>query len=112
MKTLVLAAIAALGLAGAAHAGADKPLSFSGYSEYSLEAEAFEFGAGAAYTIDAFAFGTTAVFVKENGIDLGFDHAKVSASYVVTTGTEVYGKVTFNEDLDYSDTTLGVAFSF
>lgn len=113
MKTFVLATVAALTLAGTAHAGAGaKPLSFSGYGEYAVEAQAFELGAGANYTIDALDFGATAVFVKENGVDLGFDHVDLTAAYVVTTGTELYGKVALDSDLEYDETTVGIAFSF
>lgn len=113
MKKFMLATVAVLGLAGAANAGAaSEPLTFSGYGEYAVEAQTFEIGAGASYTTGAVIFSGLAVFDKPNNVKLDLDHVDLGVSYAVATSTELYGKVTLDDTLGYSETTVGVAFSF
>lgn len=112
MKKIMLATVAVLAFAGVANAGAAEPLSFNGYAEYAVEAQNFELGTGVSYTADALILNATAVFEKPNGVAIDFDHVDLGATYAVATGTELYGKVTLDSDLEYDETTVGVAFSF
>lgn len=115
MKNVLLATAAVFGFATAAHAGADRPVTFSTYAEYAVEAEAFELGAGAEFSLNAMPdlqFGVTAVAVDTPADSLDFDHLDLSVSYVFNNGAEVYGEVTLDDSLEYTETVVGVAFSF
>jgi hypothetical protein len=113
MKKIMLATVAAFAFAGAAFAGADRPLTFNTYGEYAVEAEAFEFGVGADWNTDsALSLGVVAVAVDNAGQNFDFDHLDINVGYVVSENGEVYGKVTFDDELTYAETVVGVAFSF
>ena len=110
MKNLVLAAAAALAFtAGAASADG---LGFGGYGEYAFEAEAFELGLNASYEINSLTLMTEAVFTKPNAVEFGFEEVTVGATFAVHGNVDLYGKVAFDEDFDYNETTVGVAFKF
>lgn len=115
MKKFMLAAVAAIGLSGAAYAGADRPVTFNGYGEYAVEAEAFELGLGADFTpssMQELSLGVLAVSTYTNANNVQFDHIDFKAAYVVYTGVEAYGKVTLDNKFNYSEAVVGVAFSF
>lgn len=115
MKKIMLAAVAAIGLSGTAYAGADRPVTFNGYGEYAVEAEAFELGIGANFTPSAMqdlTLGLVAVSTYTSADSIQFDHIDLKAAYVVRAGVEAYGKVTLDDKFDYSEAVVGVAFSF
>jgi len=109
MKNLMLATVAVLALADTASAG---DLSFGGYGEYALEAETFEFGLGADYAINAVTLSAEIVATKPNDVALDLDHVDLGVTYAAAEQADIYGKVTLDSDLEYSETTVGVAFSF
>ena len=110
MKTLLLASVTALTLASSSAFAGD--LSFGGYGEYALEAETFEFGVGADYAIDAITLSAEIVATKPNDVDLDLDHVDLGVTYAAAEQADIYGKITLDSDLEYSETTVGVAFSF
>lgn len=109
MKKIMLATVAVIAFAGAASAA---DLSWGGYGEYALEAETFEFGVGADYAIDAVTLSVDVVAIKPNDVALDFDHVDLGVTYAATEQADVYGVVTLDADLEYSETTVGLAFSF
>ena len=109
MKTLVIATVAALGLAGAASADG---LGVNAYGEYAFEAEAFEIGLGATYGIEALTLSAGVVAVKPNNVSFDVDHLDLGAAYALTGNASLYGNVELNADLEYTESTVGVAFQF
>lgn len=109
MKNIILASVATAAFSTAAVAG---ELGGHAYSEYALEAEAFEFGVGAIYYVDALTFGVEGVLVKESGADLAFDSVEISSGLVLSENVGVYGAVSFDGDLEYQDTTVGIRVEF
>lgn len=111
MKNIMLAAAVAFGaFAGAAAAN---EVSFNAYGEYAFEAQSVEVGAGATYAFDnGLALGAEFVALDTGADSFSFDHADVKASYALTEAAAVYGKVTFDSDLEYSESVVGVALSF
>jgi hypothetical protein len=113
MKKIMLATVAAFAFAGAAFAGADRPVTFNTYGEYAVEAQAFEFGVGADLNTDsAFTAGIMAVAVDNADQNFDFDHLDLNVGYVVSEGAALYGKVTLDDELSYDETTVGLALSF
>lgn len=116
MKSLVIAAVAVLGLASvagaepltAAHAG----FGVNGYGEYTLEAKGVELGLNATYGFDAVTLSGGVVAAKANGGTLDVDHYALGALYTVSDNASVYGKVDLDDKFKYSETTVGVAFKF
>lgn len=44
--------------------------------------------------------------------DFKFDRLEVNASYGINESVDLYGKIETDEDLDYAETTVGVALQF
>jgi hypothetical protein len=108
MKNLIAAAIIATS-ATAAHADG---LMFSGYAEYAVEAEAFEFNIGTNYNINRIDLFVDADFTKTVGNDFAFDNLEIGAAYYLTDNASVYGLVRMDEDFEYDDAVIGVSFFF
>jgi opacity protein-like surface antigen len=109
MKKLLIATAATLALTGAASAA---DLSYHAYTEYALEAESLEFGAGAAYAVDAVTFTADVTVLKYNGEKLNLDSVDLGVSYAITDITDVYGVISLDSDLQYNEATIGVAVNF
>ena len=133
MKKLILAAVAALTLtSGAALAGsfntADPVLvvpvateapsvlgtnwRFVGNSEYAFEAEAFETNFGVEYVNGSFSVTPYLTITDTATTDMDFDGAAILVKYGVNTNVNLYGQVSADKDWEYSETIVGVAFSF
>lgn len=108
MKNIIAAAIVATS-ATAAHADG---LLFSGYAEYAVEAEAFEFNIGADYSLNRLGLFVDADFNKTTGADFAFDNLEVGAAYAITDNANVYGLVRMDEDFEYDDAMIGLSFFF
>ena len=108
MKTLLLATTIAMASTAAYADG----LGFNGYGEYAMEAESFEFGAGATYGVDSFEFYVETVFVKPNGAELDFTEATFGVAYAINDNANVYAEVTTDSDFDYDEAVIGLAFQF
>lgn len=109
MKSVMIAVAALVTMAGAAMA--ETP-SFVGYSEYAVEANSFELGAGAeVYLADGF-YLTPMVVGKGPADAFEFDHAEVKATYILNENVNVYGKVKSDADFKYDEAIVGVAFQF
>jgi opacity protein-like surface antigen len=110
MKNILTAAfVATFAFAGAAAA---EGFGFGGYGEYAMEAEEFEFGLHASYDVNALTFSAEAVLVKPNGDELDLDSVTLGVNYEANENADVYGKVAFDGDFDYEETTIGLAFKF
>lgn len=110
MKKLLIATAAAVTLSTTTAIAAD--LSYGAYAEYAVEAQAFELGLGAAYAINDFTLTAELVALKPNDARLDLDSVDLGVSYAISTATSLYGEVTLDSDLQYSETVLGVAFNF
>lgn len=108
-KLLVLTA--ALFAATAGVAAADD-LSFLGKAEYAFEAVTFETKLGVQYDIDNWSFVGLAVVEDTATTDLEFTGLELTGAYAVNANIDVYAIVEFDEDLDYTETTIGTAFKF
>ena len=84
----------------------------NGYGEYAFEAEVFEFGLGATYTVDAITAYLDVVFVNPVGEPHDLEGVDLGVAYDANEYISVFTEVSFDEDLDYSDVTVGAAFSF
>lgn len=110
MKNVLMAAVvASMSFVGAASA---EGFGFGGYGEYAMEAETFEFGLHATYDVNALTFSAEAVLVKPNGVDLDLDSVTLGVNYIANENADIYGKVAFDGDFEYEETTIGVAFKF
>jgi hypothetical protein len=101
---------AALTLLTATTASAD--LYFDGYAEYAFEAEEFETNLGVNYDYNNFMVFADADFVDTATEDFGFDNAEFGIGYSVTSGATVYGKVRVDDNFEYDETVVGLAFQF
>ena len=110
MKSVMITATALVAMATVATA-ADRP-TVVGYSEYAVEAQTFELGAGAEFIVADGLILTPTVVGFGTSDDFAFDHAEVKASYGLNENLDLYGKVKTDSDLKYSETVLGVAFQF
>ena len=85
---------------------------YNAYGEYAVEGESFEFGLGAEYFTGPVSLSAGLTLVKPNGTDLDIDSVDLGASYSLNHDVTLYGNVEFDQNLDYTETTVGVAFSF
>lgn len=113
MKTFAIAAVAALLATTVAHADG---LSFIGDAEYQFEAERFETNLGLAYELNSWTFTPmlTADYTDATGMD--FVGAELTVAYTILDGDSAslnaYARVETDADFEYSETAIGVAFSF
>lgn len=113
MKILSIATLAAMLSVTAAHADG---LSLIGDAEYQFEAERFETNLGLAYELNSWTFTPmlTADYTDANGLD--FAGAELTVSYAILSGDSAnlnaYLRVEADSDFEYSETAVGVAFSF
>ncbi len=109
MKSVMIAVTALVAMTGMAMA--ETP-TFVGYSEYAVEANSFEIGAGAElYVLDGFYL--TPMVIGNGDVDaFDFTRAEVKATYVVNENIDVYGKIKTDADFNYDDAVVGVAFRF
>jgi len=85
---------------------------FKATTEYAVEAESFALGLDYSTSFDAFDLtvgGDWGVPMKGN---LAFIGTEVELGYGISDSLRVYGKVNLNNDFDYSETTLGLAYTF
>lgn len=110
MKSVMIAAVAVLGMATVASAGERLPL--IGYSEYAVEAQTFELGVGTEFVVADKLVIAPAIVGFGPSDDFNFDRLEVKASYGLNDKVDLYGKVETDADLHYAETTVGVAFRF
>ena len=110
MKNIMLATVALTAMVTMASAG-DRP-TIVGYSEYAVEAQSFEAGVGTELLIGNKLLVTPMVSGSGSGEDFAFDHAEVKAKSGLNENVDLYGKITTDSDLNYAETTIGVAFQF
>ena len=112
MKNVFLATVAALGLTATA-AAADE-FAVIGGIEYAWEAETTETTLGVEYA-PAFVAGLTITptfTMNDAGQDFGFSSADLTVAYDVAEGVNVYATVESDDDFNYAETTVGLAFRF
>ncbi len=111
MKKIMLATAAAFAMfAGAANADA---LSFGAYGEYAVEAQSVETGVSAVYVAgNGLEFGTEIVAIDTPAKSFDLDHMDLGVSYALNPQADVYGVVTLDSELEYSETVVGVAVKF
>jgi hypothetical protein len=110
MKSVMIAAAALVAMTSFA-AAAERP-TILGYSEYAVEAETFELGAGAEFVVNDRLIVKTMVVGFGTDEDFQFDRLELNASYGINENVDLYGKLETDEDLNYSETTLGIALQF
>ena len=84
----------------------------NGYGEYAFEAEVFELGIGATYTFDDVTTYLDMVFVNPVGEPHDLESVDLGVAYDANEYISVFTEVSFDGNLDYSDVTVGAAFSF
>jgi predicted porin len=126
MRNTLLAATVATTLASAAVADVTfvpSPVSnptamydveFFAVAEYAIEAEQFDGIIGGVYYFDGTDF---SVFADMNLVKLDGDEVDIStwdlgAQYAINDNSSAYMVVKFDDDMDYDDVTVGVAFNF
>lgn len=131
MKKLFLATITAISLSsGLAFAGSfnDAPVSvvpdtssvsilgpnasFVGTAEYAFEADVFELNFGTEIYADRFTFTPYLTATHDSVNDTEFVGAAILVEYEVNYNVNLYTEVSFDEDWDYSESTIGVGFRF
>ena len=108
MKTLALSAVIATTLATTASAG---DVFFTGSTEYAIEAETVDLNLGLEVFAGAFTFAPSADFayVDEDGT---FEGLNLDMSYTLTSNLDAYLELDLDEDVEYQEATVGVAFRF
>lgn len=111
MKTLAIATLFGL-VAGMAQAADLSYLGGSARAEYAVEAEELELS-----LTNELYLGRTVLFADVVALDtpeysLTLDHIDFGATHAVTEAVEVFGKVTVDEDLHYTETTVGAELKF
>jgi hypothetical protein len=101
---------AALTLLTATTASAD--FYFDGYAEYAFEAEQFETNLGINYEYSDFVVFADANLIDTADTDFTFDNAELGVGYNVTPNATVYGKVILDDNLEYDEGVVGLAFLF
>lgn len=84
---------------------------FVGSAEYAVEAERFETQLGIEYTYNQFSVRPVLVGEYVNS-DFNFVGAEIGVIYNVNSNVNFYGSLDFDQDFDYSEATVGVAFRF
>lgn len=107
----IFALSTAMFLAGAVTASAND-LSFVGNSEYQFEAETFELNAGAEYATGVWTFTGLVNSEKVSDDDFEFTGLTLGATVEANENVDVYGILETDGDLNYEETTVGVAFRF
>lgn len=113
MNKLVIAAAALLLSTSALYADG---LSLSGNSEYQIEAERLETNIGLQYDLGDWSFApmVTVDYTDADGLD--FDGAELTVSYTIVEGDSAslntYLRVESDDNFEYSETAIGVSFSF
>ena len=110
MKSVMIAAAALVATVTMASAG-ERP-TILGYSEYAVEAETFEVGAGAEFIVADRLIVTPMVVGFGASDDFDFDRLEVKALYGVNDNVDLYGTIETDDELNYAETTVGVAFQF
>ncbi len=110
MKSVMIAAAAITAMATMASA-ADRP-TIVGYSEYAVEAETFELGAGAELIVADRLIVTPTVIGFGTTDDFNFDRLEVKASYGLNENVDLYGKIKTDDELNYAETVIGASFQF
>ena len=111
MKSVMIAAAAMVAMTTSFAAAAERP-TILGYSEYAVEAETFELGAGAEFIVGNGLILTPMIVGFGPSEDFQFDRAELKASYGLNENVDLYGKIKTDEDLNYDETVLGVALQF
>lgn len=109
MKSVMIAAAALV--ATVTVATAEVP-TFVGYSEYAVEAETFELGAGAEFIIADGLILTPTLVAFGTSEDFDFNRAELKASYGLNENVGLYGKLKTNADFEYDEAVIGASFQF
>jgi len=109
MKYL-LAATAGLALSTTAAMAND--LVVVGQAEYAIEAEEMEAKAGVEYSIENLTFVPLVVVTDTPETDMDFSGVELNVSYAVNENVAGYVEVELDDELDHTETTVGVAVRF
>ena len=108
MKASMIAAAALVAMVTMASA---QP-TFLAYSEYAVEAETLELGAGAEFVVTDSVLVTPVVVGFGTQDTFDFDHAEFKVEYLVNENWTVFGRVETDADFDYADTFIGAELQF
>jgi hypothetical protein len=111
MMKSVMTAVAAIALTAGAASAFELPTAV-GYSEYAVEAETFELGAGAEFVIGNGLILTPMIAGFGTTEDFDFNRAELKASYGLNENVSLYGKIKSDADLNYDEAVLGASFQF
>ena len=109
MKTtmITLAAVAAL-----TSTAATAEIMGLAHAEYQVEADTFEFGLGGGVGLGPVILSAEATLLAPQADSLDLDEVSIGATYVISGTTSVYGVVDLDKNLEYTESTVGVAFNF
>ena len=108
MKNVLLAT--SMLFAATAVSAAD--LTYFGSAEYSVETEVFETTAGVSAAVwGPLTIAPVATFSGTSD-DFGFTEVELNGIYAVSQNLNAYVRVTADDNLDYTDTAVGVTFQF
>lgn len=112
MKTAIFAAALALTATTASADVLGLDFAIVGNAEYAVEAETIETNIGAQLALIPNLTITPLVTFAGTTDTFEFAGAEIGAAYAVNSNFDVYGVVEANKDFEYSEATVGVAFSF
>ena len=109
MKTIITAALIALGTSAAA-----ERIHFNAGSEYSLESESVSLSAGADYTVTYLLPFTVAANANMSSDleEFSFDGVDIGVSVPVGSYATVYSKVEFTDEFEYDEFVVGTSVRF
>ena len=81
-------------------------------TEYAVEAEAFAMGLDHTTGFKSFDVSVGADWEMPLKGALDFTGVEVGLGYILNGGTQLYGKVNFDDTFEYSEATLGMSFTF
>lgn len=110
MKSVMLAAAALVATISFA-AAAERPV-ILGYTEYAVEAETFEVGVGTEFAVGEKVTVAPLAIGFGPDEDFAFDRLEVRVTYDLNDNVDLYTELKTDEDLNYDETLVGVAFRF
>jgi hypothetical protein len=111
MKSVILATAFVLTSTAAFAGDMFLPIPVMGSVEYAVEAETTSIDLTTYVGFGNLGLSPLANFSDTSG-DFDFDGAEVTATYMIGANIDVYATVEADADFEYSETKVGVAFSF
>lgn len=108
MKTLIAAVI----FAASASTASAQDLAFVGNAFYEFEAEQFETNLGVEMGFGDFTVTPMITGQYDDVDEFHLDNVSVTGAYSLNDNVDLFGRVEFDDEFEYSETTVGMAFRF